>query len=893
MKSHRPLGFSILTLLLLSGSASAQWQPGPTFPTGGQPRAYAAGVRLGTTLYALGGTPFTGTEDASAHQLLLGGSTFSAAASTEGWYYHLGAGVDALDRIVVFAGEDSGGETGEPYYWTPIDGNKGSLAKRSESAPKKLFAVATDAQRRIYAIGGGEGASPTAQKPNRAWVDRYDGAANAWTKLADLPAPVADAAACGDGQGHLVVIGGYDAGGSRTANVVRYDVATGQWDGNALPDLPLPLSGHRAALGSDGRIYVIGGEAGAGAVGTTQAGTWVLDLNQLTWTAGPVMSTPRKHFALALGADDSLYAMGGMNDAGGTALCETLFTPPCPEVTTPPADETAFLGVGFGLSLTASGGEPLAYQWRHLGAPIVDGPSVGGGTISGATTASLSVLQAGAADAGAYDCVVSNACGSTISPPASVTLISPPTVTGGFTFQSLHPSGYTYSSASAVEGDVIGGTANTPVPPYNDIQRPMLWSATTGVGVDLTPASSVGGGITAIGPNGTLAGWWWWPYTNQYGTGYYKHACVWTGASHAHQNVQPSGWEIGGLSDTDGVHHVGSLRFDESATNGHGFYWPSNSTFAKNLTPSGAWGSGASAIDGDHQFGSVHLGFGVVHAAMWTAGDASSFVDMNPAGSSWSYVNGARDGQQVGRATLGGVNQAALWSGGAGSFLSLHPAGASSSELWDAEGGLQIGSAGFPGSSTNAGLWAGTSASFVDLNQYVTAPFTTAIARAIDVAADGTVTIVGYAYNPVASRTEAVMWRSAAAPLSQDVSAISATTGGQATMSLDAGVAHAGETYLVLGSLTGTSPGVPLAPGLVLPLVGDAYTQILFALPNTLIAPSLGALDAAGKATATFTLPAGVVALVAPLTLHHAYVVFGTYGAPVFASNAVDLTIDP
>ena len=72
-------------------------------------------------------------------------------------------------------------------------------------------------------------------------VERYDGATDSWSVLAPLPTPVADLAATADGLGHILAIGGFDLNGVRTANVARFDIATGIWSDTAVPDMPAEL----------------------------------------------------------------------------------------------------------------------------------------------------------------------------------------------------------------------------------------------------------------------------------------------------------------------------------------------------------------------------------------------------------------------------------------------------------------------------------------------------------------------------------------------------------------------------------------------------------------------------------------------------------------------------
>lgn len=117
--------------------------------------------------------------------------------------------------------------------------------------------------------------------------------------------------------------------------------------------------------------------------------------------------------------------------------------------------------------------------------------------------------------------------------------------------------------------------------------------------------------------------------------------------------------------------------------------------------------------------------------------------------------------------------------------------------------------------------------------------------------------------------------------------------GATVDFALVAGTPHAGDLYLVLGSLSGTDPGV--AAGLhTLPLNVDAYFLITLTQPNTVIAGSLGTLDGLGRATAGITLPAGSPPALAGLTAHHAFVTLdpGT-GEVTHASNAVPLELNP
>ncbi|QDU69258.1 FG-GAP repeat protein [Engelhardtia mirabilis] len=132
-------------------------------------------------------------------------------------------------------------------------------------------------------------------------------------------------------------------------------------------------------------------------------------------------------------------------------------------------------------------------------------------------------------------------------------------------------------------------------------------------------------------------------------------------------------------------------------------------------------------------------------------------------------------------------------------------------------------------------------------------------------------------------------------PLSGDVEALSLAAGGTQALELDAGYARAGDLHLVLGSLSGTAPATPIAGGLELPLVVDAY--LLLTLTSPAAAPivnPLGVLDAGGTADAAVVIPPNAPASLAGLTLHHAFVAIDPLTAQAtFVSNALALQLNP
>jgi photosystem II stability/assembly factor-like uncharacterized protein len=127
--------------------------------------------------------------------------------------------------------------------------------------------------------------------------------------------------------------------------------------------------------------------------------------------------------------------------------------------------------------------------------------------------------------------------------------------------------------------------------------------------------------------------------------------------------------------------------------------------------------------------------------------------------------------------------------------------------------------------------------------------------------------------------------------LEGSVATLSISAGGTLGLSVAGGQETAGVLYLVLGSLTGTSPGVPVGT-IVLPLVVDVYFNFRLFFPS--LGNTLGVLDAQGLASASIVVPPGLSATLIGTQLFHAFGAF-TLGPLVtlLASNPVAATFVP
>ena len=95
-------------------------------------------------------------------------------------------------------------------------------------------------------------------------------------------------------------------------------------------------------------------------------------------------------------------------------------------------------------------------------------------------------------------------------------------------------------------------------------------------------------------------------------------------------------------------------------------------------------------------------------------------------------------------------------------------------------------------------------------------------------------------------------------PLNSATQGVSVSAGGVQTLQLSTGGAFGGDQYLVLASGSGTSPGLPIGGGFVLPLNVDNWFLQSLQSPNVLPFGNTGGnLDPFGRAVATITVPSG------------------------------------
>ena len=155
---------------------------------------------------------------------------------------------------------------------------------------------------------------------------------------------------------------------------------------------------------------------------------------------------------------------------------------------------------------------------------------------------------------------------------------------------------------------------------------------------------------------------------------------------------------------------------------------------------------------------------------------------------------------------------------------------------------------------------------------------------------DGVVDIISGSYQPPKPPTGYIYYFQAIGPMSFTDNKISGSTGGSIGIYLDAGLANAGRTYMIAGSVTGTEPGMDFPGGAHLPLNWDFFSTVVLSLINTPTFDNfMGTLGNTGQAKATFdTL--GPVPQAVGVIVNFAYVL----DSPInYASNGGYVEIVP
>ena len=99
-------------------------------------------------------------------------------------------------------------------------------------------------------------------------------------------------------------------------------------------------------------------------------------------------------------------------------------------------------------------------------------------------------------------------------------------------------------------------------------------------------------------------------------------------------------------------------------------------------------------------------------------------------------------------------------------------------------------------------------------------------------------------------------------------------------------------SFLVLATLSGTSPGFTWQAGFPVPINVDFLTQGIASQPNGgFLNGGLGILDASGVGTATLTVPPALLQPLIGSQVHWSYLCAGSFAQPLCVGDARSLLI--
>jgi len=227
------------------------------------------------------------------------------------------------------------------------------------------------------------------------------------------------------GSGDVVVGGQFTtAGGIGASRIARYHPNSGLWTpigsgtgGSMVNAIEILQGGDLIVAG----IFMSAGGAAASNIARVNPSIGV-------WSAlGSGVNAEVRDLALLPGGD--LLAGGLFSSAGGSAasrVARYTFGGPVPTISTQPSPQATCPSGSVLFSISGTGSAPITYHWRKNGTPIdtLANPS--------AATATLTLTNVGPADEASYDCVVTNACGSLTSNPATLTVCAADFTCDGF-----------------------------------------------------------------------------------------------------------------------------------------------------------------------------------------------------------------------------------------------------------------------------------------------------------------------------------------------------------------------------------------------------------------------------------------------------------------------------
>ena len=367
MKTDRLLKF----LLCLNGiaplfigahlyAAPLAWFPGPSVDP---PFSGAA-----TTMVSSRGNVLIGGDGFAYYYFPL---TYPESLAATNLYWNYLPAIDTLriapgavtkgGMIILYGGTDGTNSTSAVIGYSPSGDTPLTLA--SMSVPRSYLGYAPDAKGNAYAIGGLDGNGQPLSS-----AECYNQDSGAWSAIAGLPAARYNFPAVFNQTNYIYIFGGRTntTAGTETATVLRYSVKTNVW--TAMAPMPVATAGSAAALGPDGKIYVVGGVSGD----VTTSAVQVYDPIANSWTISTPLPEDLSGSAMGVDSLGRLMVMGGMdangNDVGDVWRSQQFgVADSAPTFTQFPGTSGSYQ-VAYNSAINATGSPPPTYS-------LVSGPA--------------------------------------------------------------------------------------------------------------------------------------------------------------------------------------------------------------------------------------------------------------------------------------------------------------------------------------------------------------------------------------------------------------------------------------------------------------------------------------------------------------------------------------
>ncbi|GAC1567527.1 MAG: hypothetical protein NVS3B14_13850 [Ktedonobacteraceae bacterium] len=199
------------------------------------------------------------------------------------------AAVDENHHIFFTGGfsTDTGKVTQALYVYSPDNGTLEKITPPAQAIIGFGSSMLADQLGHLYMTEGFTTPGLPKAQAGTGWY-RYDINTATWEILTPLPAASGYVTLAPDGQGGILLIGGSKDAGQRmpTSRIYRYDTIQNTWmlEPNSAPEA---MSGAASCLDGQGRLVILGGFNPAQT--PTLNSAWLVTLHTLNWTALPVL----------------------------------------------------------------------------------------------------------------------------------------------------------------------------------------------------------------------------------------------------------------------------------------------------------------------------------------------------------------------------------------------------------------------------------------------------------------------------------------------------------------------------------------------------------------------------------------------------------------------------